>query len=189
MLPDGAGSRHVVRGPAPCRAGPGGRHDHHRYRSAQAGPHREHIGSGHSPGAGVGADRRVVGGYRQLLRWASWFESRRWAVGNARSLGRHLAQWLVVRGEQVEDVPCTATARVRESSRGGRRKNDVIDAAAAAGVAVLGGDGQPVAVEDLSTALAVLDEGCANLVAHRTRRSISCTRCCATRCPVARTPT
>ena len=53
----------------------------------------------------------TVAGYRQLLRWAARFEARRWAMENARGLGRHLAQWLVVREERVEDVPCTATAR------------------------------------------------------------------------------
>jgi transposase len=110
-----------------------------------------------------------LAGYRQLLRWAARFAQRRWAVENAHGLGQHLAQWLVARGEQVEDVPCTATARVRELSRGGRRKNDVIDAAAAASVAALVGDARPVAVEDLSTALGLLDEQRANLVAHRTR--------------------
>jgi transposase len=61
-------------------------------------------------------------------------------VENAHGLGRHLAQWLVARAEQVEDVPCTATARFRELSRGGRRKNDVVDAAATASVAALAGD-------------------------------------------------
>jgi hypothetical protein len=61
-------------------------------------------------------------GYRRVLRWAEGFGQRRWAVENARGLGRHLAQWLVARGETVEDVPSTATARVRELSRGGRRK-------------------------------------------------------------------
>lgn len=70
--------------------------------------------------------------YRRLLGWARRFTERRWAVENARGLGRHLAQWLVARGESVVDVPPTATARVRELSRGGRRKNDVLDAAAAA---------------------------------------------------------
>jgi transposase len=79
-------------------------------------------------------------GYRRLLRWAGQFGERRQAVENARGLGRHLAQWLAARGEHVVDVPSTATARVRELSRGGRRKNDVIDAAAAAAVAVLQGD-------------------------------------------------
>jgi hypothetical protein len=72
-----------------------------------------------------------LAGYRRLLRWASGFRERRWAVENASGLGRHLAQWLVARGEVVDDVPSTATARVGELSRGGRRKNDVIDAAAA----------------------------------------------------------
>jgi transposase len=111
----------------------------------------------------------TLAGYRQLARWAARFEARRWAVENARGLGRHLAQWLAVRGEQVDDVACTATARVRELSRGGRRKNDVIDAAAAASVAALAGDASPIAVEDLSTVLALLDERRANLAAHRTR--------------------
>ena len=63
-------------------------------------------------------------GYRQLARWANGFAEHTWAVENARGLGRHLAQWLVARGERVDDVASTATARVRELSRGGRRKND-----------------------------------------------------------------
>jgi transposase len=114
----------------------------------------------------------TLAGYRQLLRWAARFgavEARRWAVENARGLGAHLAQWLAARGERVDDVPCTATARVRELSRGGRRKNDVIDAAAAASVAALAGDATPVLVEDSSTVFALLDERRANLAAHRTR--------------------
>ena len=89
-------------------------------------------------------------GYRQLARWANGFAEHTWAVENARGLGRHLAQWLVARGERVDDVTSTATARVRELSRGGRRKNDVIDAAAAASVAALHGDANPVAAEDLT---------------------------------------
>jgi hypothetical protein len=89
-----------------------------------------------------------LAGYRQLLRWSAQFAERRWAVENARGLGRHLAQWLAARGEAVTDVPSTATARVRELSRGGRRKNDVIDAAAAASVAALHGDANPVATSE-----------------------------------------
>ena len=107
-------------------------------------------------------------GYRALLRWAGRFPQRQWAVENARGLGRHLAQWLVARGETVLDVPSTATAGVRELSRGGRRKNDVIDAAAAASVAALQGDASPVPAEDLSTVLSLLEERRANLAAART---------------------
>jgi len=66
-------------------------------------------------------------------------------------------------------VPSTATARVRELSRGGRRKNDVIDASAAASVAALRGDANPVVVEDLSTVLALLDERRNNVITQRTR--------------------
>ena len=88
---------------------------------------------------------------------------------NTRGLGRHLSQWLLARGEVVEDVPSTATARVREFSRGGRRKNDVIDAAAAASVAALQGEANPVVVEDITTVLALLDERRSNVTAQRTR--------------------
>ena len=67
------------------------------------------------------------------------------------------------------DVPSTATARVRQLSRGGRRKNDVLDAAAAASVAALQGDGIPVAAEGTSTVLGMLDERRTNLTQQRTR--------------------
>lgn len=108
-------------------------------------------------------------GYRQLARWANGFAEHTWAVENARGLGRHLAQWLVARGERVDDVASTATARVRELSRGGRRKNDIIDAAAAASVAALHGDANPVVAEDLTTVLMLLDERRSNLTTQRTR--------------------
>jgi len=108
-------------------------------------------------------------GYRQLQRWAAQFGERQWAVENARGLGRHLAQWLAARGEHVVDVPSTATARVRELSRGGRRKNDVIDAAAAAAVAALQGDASTVVTEDASAVLALLDERRVNVITQRTR--------------------
>ena len=110
-----------------------------------------------------------LAGYRRLLKWAGTFGERRWAVENTRGLGRHLAQWLLARGEVVDDVPSTATARVRELSRGGRRKNDVIDAAAAASVAALQGEANPVLAEDITTVLALLDERRTNLTTQRTR--------------------
>jgi transposase len=109
-----------------------------------------------------------LAGYRRLFRWADKFGERRWAVENAHGLGRHLTQWLLARGEAVEDVPSTATARVRELSRG-RRKNDVIDAAAAASVAALRGDANPVLAEDITTVLGLLDERRSNVTTQRTR--------------------
>jgi transposase len=107
--------------------------------------------------------------YRRLLAWAKRFPERCWAVENAWGLGRHLAQWLIAHGETVTDVPSTATARVRELSRGGRRKNDNIDAAAAASVAALHGDAAPVEAEGVSTVLRMLDERRTNLTRQRTR--------------------
>lgn len=58
---------------------------------------------------------------------------------------------------------------MRELSRGGRRKNDQIDAAAAATVACLQGDGRDVEPEDHTTALALLDERRVNLAQARVR--------------------
>jgi transposase len=110
-----------------------------------------------------------LAGYRRLLKWADTFDERRWAVENTRGLGRHVAQWLLARGEVVADVSSTATARVRELSRGGRRKNDVIDAAAAASVAALQGDANPVLPEDSTTVLALFDERRTNVTTQRTR--------------------
>jgi hypothetical protein len=110
-----------------------------------------------------------LAGYRELMRWSKQFPERRWAVENARGLGRHLAQWLVARGEVVLDVPCSATARVRELSRGSRRKTDVIDAAAAASVAALHGDATVVTPEDHTTVFALLEERRANPAAQRVR--------------------
>nr|WP_271209364.1 transposase [Rhodococcus wratislaviensis]GLK33883.1 hypothetical protein GCM10017611_07260 [Rhodococcus wratislaviensis] len=104
-----------------------------------------------------------------MLMWAARWPQRRWAIENAEGLGRHLASWLLARGEDVVDVPSTATARVRQLSRGGGRKNDRIDAAAAACVAALQGDARPVAAEGAADALAVLDERRVNLSQARVR--------------------
>jgi transposase len=107
--------------------------------------------------------------YRRLLTWAGRWPQRRWAIENAEGLGRHLASWLLARDEQVVDVPTTATARVRQLSRGGGRKNDRIDAAAAACVAALQGDARPLEAEGTADALGLLDERRANLSQARVR--------------------
>ncbi len=107
--------------------------------------------------------------YRRLLVWAARWPQRRWAIENAEGLGRHLASWLLARGEHVVDVPPTATGRVRQLSRGGGRKNDRIDAAAAACVAASQGDARPVEAEAAADALAVLDERRVNLAQSRVR--------------------
>ncbi|MFE5096904.1 IS110 family transposase [Streptomyces sp. NPDC056638] len=106
--------------------------------------------------------------YRRLLAWVRRRPQRRWVVENANGLGRHLAQWLVARGESVIDVPASATSRVRQLTRGGGRKNDRIDAAAAA-TAYIHGDGREVNVDDHTTALALLDERRVNLAQARVR--------------------
>jgi transposase len=66
-------------------------------------------------------------------------------------------------------VRTTATARVRELSRGRGRKTDALDAAAAAAVAALQGDAAQLQPEDATVVLAVLEERRSNLVGQRTR--------------------
>lgn len=165
----GPGSRHADRG-FPHRANRNGA----RRSIIGVDPHKNsHTATAvdpqsNTPVASIRIDASLVG-YRELMRWASRFADRRWAVEGARGLGRHLAQWLVARDEVVLDVPSTATARVRELSRGSRRKTDVIDAAAAASVAALQGDASVVAGEDQTTVFAMLEERRANLAAQRVR--------------------
>ena len=65
-------------------------------------------GATNTPAPSVRVDANL-GGYRHLLRWASQFGERRWAVENARGLGCHLAQWLVAQDEGVLDASTAAT--------------------------------------------------------------------------------
>ena len=64
----------------------------------------------------------------RLLRWASRFEERTWAVESAGGLGDLLARQLVEAGEHVIDVPPTLSARVRLLGSGKSNKNDPNDA-------------------------------------------------------------
>lgn len=70
---------------------------------------------------------------------ASLSVDRRW---KRLRLGR-VGQWLLALGEVVEDVP-SATNSAGELVRDGRRKNDVVDAAAAGSVVALPGAASPV---------------------------------------------
>jgi hypothetical protein len=145
---------------------PGGRahlDDRDRHRPAQVQPHRLGIGCGHAsthrPAADRGESDRVpqATGLGETVRRATVGGGERRGPGPPPRLGHHLAQWLLARGETVVDVPATATARVRELSRG-RRKTDTLDAAATASVAALHGDARPVPAEGSATVLGMLDE-------------------------------
>jgi transposase len=70
-------------------------------------------------------------GWTELLRWASTWPERIWAVEGSGSLGRGVAQFLAIGREQVHEINPRWTARRR---RGLRRpgKNDVLDAQAVA---------------------------------------------------------
>jgi transposase len=108
-------------------------------------------------------------GYQRLLKWAEAIPERVWAIEGAHGLGRHLAQFLLARGESVVDVPSFLSARVRELSRGGRRKTDAIDARATAVAARDADELHAVESEDLPTVIGMLNERRNNLVTQRTR--------------------
>src|SRR5215217_3336997 len=109
------------------------RDDDHRCRPTQEHAHGDSSRPADEPDGGVGPHRRQPRRIPLAAEvGARQFDSRRWAVENAEGLGRHLSWWLLARGEEVVDVSSAATAWVRQLSRGGGRKNDQIDAAAAA---------------------------------------------------------
>jgi transposase len=108
-------------------------------------------------------------GLRALERWARRFPERRWAVENARGLGRHLAGRLAATGESVVDVPPKLSARVRVLSTGNARKNDGLDALATALAASRNERLAAVDPEAASEVLRLLSERREDLVAERTR--------------------
>jgi transposase len=108
-------------------------------------------------------------GLRRLERWAKRFPERRWAVENARGMGRHLAGRLAASGESVVDVPPKLSARVRVLSSGNARKNDGLDALATALAASRNERLASVVSEAPSEVLRLLSERRGDLVAERTR--------------------
>jgi Transposase len=75
-------------------------------------------------------------GCRQLLRAASQWPQRVWAVEGASGIGCPVAQRLLADGERVLDVPAKLAARVRVSGTGQGRKTDAADAHAIVMVAL-----------------------------------------------------
>jgi transposase len=108
-------------------------------------------------------------GLRALERWAKRFPERRWAMENARGLGRHLAGRLVAAGQVVVDVPPKLSARVRMLSTGNARKNDELDALATALAASRNDRLAAMNPEADSEVLRLLSERREDLVAERTR--------------------
>jgi transposase len=73
---------------------------------------------------------------RTLLRWASAWSVRQWAIEGSDGLGRLLAQQLVALGETVVEVPPTLASRARLLRTGHGRKTDGIDALSVAEIAI-----------------------------------------------------
>src|ERR671910_2881007 len=124
-------------------------------------------------------------GLRALERWAKRFPERRWAMENARGLGRHLAGRLIAAGERVVDVPPKLSAKVRVLSTGNARKNDGLDALATALAASRNERLAAVDPEAASEVLRLLSERRENVVAERIRAlKAASTGSCGTSSPV-----
>ena len=97
------------------------------------------------------AELRVRSGPKQLerlMKWASQFPERTWAIENATGLGYLLAQQLVAAGERVLDVQPKLAARVRLLATESTNKNDPHDALSVAIAALRSPTPKQVGVED-----------------------------------------
>lgn len=97
-----------------------------------------HTASAVGPDGVVLASRWFQAGPRTtqaMLRWACQWPDRQWAIEGARGLCRLLAEELHGHGQDVVDMPATATARVRLLSTGHGAKTDEVDTVAVAHVA------------------------------------------------------
>src|SRR5688500_3831696 len=68
------------------------------------------------------------GGYADLVRYASQWPQRVWAIEGCNGIGRHIANRLLADGEPVVDVPPKLSARARVFATGQGRKTDATDA-------------------------------------------------------------
>ena len=114
----------------------------------------------------VRADRRQR---ERLLRWASEFEPRLWAVEGATGTGALLAQQLIGAGETVLDVPPALSARARLLDSGHKDKTDPYDARSAAIVALRNRNLRTIALEDYRQVLRLMARRHHQLTAARTR--------------------
>jgi transposase len=114
----------------------------------------------------VCADRRQR---ERLLRWASPFEPRMWAIEGATGHGALLAQQLVASGEAVVDVPAALSARARLLDAGRKDKTDAHDARSAAIVALRHRNLREIALDDHRQILRLLARRHHQLTAARTR--------------------
>jgi transposase len=82
-------------------------------------------------------DETILGGGRYATDEAGFaamrgdvgrFPNRVWAIEGCRGIGRHVAQRLLVAGEEIVDVPPKLSAEVRVYATGQGRKTDATDA-------------------------------------------------------------
>jgi len=69
-----------------------------------------------------------AGGFDQMLAYTQAWPERTWAIEGCAGIGRHVAERLVLAGEQVVDVPAKLSARMRMFATGQGRKTDDTDA-------------------------------------------------------------
>jgi transposase len=108
----------------------------------------------------------------QLLKWATPFDKRLWAVESAAGMGYLLSQQLVAKGEEVVDVPPTLSSRIRVLASGKSNKNDPNDARSVAVAALRAPKLRPVVQADHSQVLRMLAKR--NIEIGRLRNRMVC---------------
>ena len=69
-----------------------------------------------------------VAGFRAMREYVGQWPDRVWAIEGCSGIGRHVANRLLTKGEQVVDVPPKLSARARVFATGQGRKTDATDA-------------------------------------------------------------
>ena len=112
--------------------------------------------------------RATSAGHLELVRWASRFAERHFALEDCRHLSRRLSNELLVAGETVVRVPPKLMAGTRRSSRE-PGKSDPIDALAVARAALREPDLPVATLDGVEREVRLLVDHREDLVAERTR--------------------
>lgn len=95
-------------------------------------------------------------GFAEMLVFAQEWPQRTWAVEGCNGIGHHVAERLLLAGEQVVDVPAKLSARMRMFATGQGRKTDDTDAHSIALVGVRIAGLQPVVSDEQVEVLRLL---------------------------------
>lgn len=110
-------------------------------------------------------------GYAEMLRYASQWPEKVWAIEGCAGVGKHIAVRLLADGEQVVDVPPKLSARARVFATGQGRKTDATDAHSVALVGTRMSGLRPVVTDEQLEVLRLLVDRRRSLGDEHTRKT------------------